>query len=503
MLYRIQHSFSPIDRKRFNEEFRKRSENEATQVLDYSKTFRKPENELSYLAFAFLHPVKTVNLIKKYHQVGNLDITFYLLYLAVLLHLAIKAIVHTFGLTGTDELDFKLSFYPYWTPNRVVSSPITYHNLFSGFVALALWLRVKNFLKLIKESIVNAEKYKKLSKSQINFAYLAQFKLSMKEWFELWNHNLKHEKLIKDDQNTYKHHLKFNKTMQKNCTKYSIKDLIFYFNPIDFEECYRDFGMLARGGPSEKYANWFSSKPFNQLSPFSLNFLIFIHVLGNALCLVFGFMDVLVVAYIDLKSVYPTNEVLQVTKLISQILIHYSEPKYFIRYFEILIIISSQFPVLYETSEACFDALFLISKTSKLVAILEDNLSSCRAIKCHLIKLKKARISISQHLNEDLMQYAICNSSYNRLELNKQIVYNFGLIKLLYLDFLNIKQTHTMLLDIQLSIYGLCLSYGMSVISSQETEFVESILIAFGLATCIVPIVQTLTFFAYIESRVS
>lgn len=494
----INASLSPIDRERFNREFKERSRDETIYRPNRSGTSERVQDETWYLVWAFLNLRTTYQLIKRYHQVGDRAMIFYLLHFAFLIHLAVKAVVHTF-ITSKDEQNSK--YYPYWT--HMMSSPSAYHHMFVGFVMLILWLRIKSFLLLIEKSIVNAKTYKELSTTQINNTYLANLNLTMKEWFELCTLYFRHKKRIESSQIAYKHHLEFNQTLQKNYAKYQPKDMLYYWNPIDFDECYLDLKAPTRKRLQKDYSNWFGPRPMIRLSPLIMSVEVGIAFVGSFIICVVIVIDLLTIIFMDLNSVYKytSKSFPEVKELFFNFIQHYSELFYVIRFVEVMAIMLLRVPLVYETISVCHNAFIITARLTKVVEVLEDNLKLCHAIRYNLmrpeIRVVSNNLDLEGNKNYQNLTY---DSSYNRIKLNKQVCYNVGLVRLLYVEFLQLRQTHQGFLNACLTGYGLCMSYATSILLSQK-EVADYILNYVIVASCLIPTLITLLIFAEIERR--
>lgn len=516
MWHKVTLSCSPIDRDRYEAELRERIDNTSyNHPNSISKSNKIPTNRCLVdikitnqphmtIFWAILHPLRVIQLIKKYHLVGNTVVICYLTQIIMLLHLAVKMIIHTI-ITGTNRdtvAYFDSIYYPILTSNS--NQPTLFNNLLTGMSIFCLSIRLRSFYKLIRNSILNAIQYEELSVTQLNLAYYSTFNLNIHEWLELWNFETKHKRFIESSHKRFINHLELNQSAMKQSTRLPLKDSMYYVNLLDYDECYASSVLKDTKRRQKLCKSWHVATPIDRLSLSGIKVMILTAVIGNVVVL-FGFQIAIVaLMYLEFSNKFSHKNNSGLSQTVNIVSTHFQKLSNLIRIVELLAITTSQILQIFDSIVIISDIHILKSRIEKLTKIFEVELKKVRFIqderngylkttdysKLHQPITSLPRVSVSfQDINENVRN------------INVKTRYNAKLVRLIYLEFLNIKQNHSQLLDMIVIGNGICMSYALTLLFAFKT-YADIILVLMTFASCLSPTVTALLYCAMLERKV-
>lgn len=484
-------------------------------------------DDFSYLLWALMHPIETMNLIKKYHMVGNAFIAMFLIHILLVTHLTIKSIIYAFFANSNQVLHKYLTdiYYPHTA--GVFREPKLFNNLILILCLLTMCVRLCSAYNLIKNSIINCgETYKEVRMSQVNFSNLSIYELTLFDWIEFLIYSRQHDKEVECDPIVARAHFKFEKLNKIKLDFLNQKESLYYYNLFDFEECYSDFIMFDPNKRNDKYSDWHCPIPGPRVSVGQLRSMIFVIMLIELTTFLTLACSLLGCVYLELRSILPLdNEIDQTTTLLFTSKEHLFELKHLIRMFELFTFILLQLPLHYDSGLIYLDATILLSRLSKLSKIFQyDLIYDTEEREVFMETLEKSsnlnsRVSYV-HLNdiflEDLnypptvKENNDANKDDNNREenddtfedLNTKVQHNVKLTKLLYLEFVDLKRVHTTYLNLLIIVNGLTVSYIISIIFKINNT-AELIILGAIIFSCLAPTLNTLFVCAMIERKVS
>lgn len=505
---------SPINRYRIESEFKQRlekskilaiasSKEEDEELFDCDDTVEAVGHGDWY--WKLLHPLEVCKLVVKYHMASWWFLVILLAHLSLLFHFTIKCLVHTFY-TGADPAKiefFNSIYYPHLA--SVLPEPYLFNNLFLAMCIYTLIARLLCAHRLIKYSIINADKYNKIWITQVNMAVMPICELTLREWYLLFRHSCKHEYEIKHNESARKAHLRLSPSLLDNLDNLSQKDLLFYINAIDYNECFDELGSfnLSRRKPS--YQSWHCAEPCIRISTgivrdtfhwFALT-LVFLPLF--TITIVFG------IVYLELRTAFPPEAEVSVIDVLSNWRRHLSNPLHLMRLTEFLLMTMLQVPQHIDSLMALVDELILMSRIRKVIAILEDKFRTCRSLK---ESWPKAQVASYYHYSfyHELFRKSVSdtcfdnkgNSSPEVRELNYHLQQCVKLIRLLHCEFKNIRSAHTPLMNLIVIGNGFCMAYTISLILTVES-WPQYILLSVVMVASFTPTVNALVFSAFVE----
>lgn len=498
ILHKLSFACSPIDKKRLRAELLNLDYPYEHQKLPIhrEKLFIETPQHESYLLWSLRHPIWVIQLIKRYHMVGNTTIILHLLFSLMLIHLLIKSIIFIYA--GDDKLVleyFESIYYPH--TGGLSRNPTDFNTFNLGFILLFLCFRFRNVCKLIKRAIINANGYKELHVPQLNLAYMTTFNFTLKQWLNLWKHTSNHTKAIKNDDEMYENHLEFNREIHTQLSKCYNKHLVYYYNLVDFEECYADLEFIkSQERQTNGYRNWHTAYPIDRMSLVDLRIIASLLIFSSYSSNVGLFICFVAYGYRDLSSSYPRDYMPTISDLIRNIPKHGTSLIHILRGFEVYFLFICQLPQIYESIIVAFDVHLTTSRADKMVEIFSAHLKYCQ-------KRTNKSVKISKNLPHNYGNDS--NGSLHQdsqKEFREHILRDIGLARLIYLEFLNLKKNHTTFLNMLVLGSGFCMSYTVSL-AIIYIDAVELVLFALTFVSCLLPMIINLIVCARVEKTVS
>lgn len=316
MVHKVSFACSPISKVRFKLKFfqleyankrRRLSPNEDRQE-EGTNFVQVPQSYESYLLWSLQHPIQVFEMIKRYHMVGNITVIIHILFTLGLIHVFVKSVFFLYIGDDREALTYyKSHHYPHFAYNS--KRPNDLNLAFFCFASLFLCCRVRNIFRLVRQAIINANSNEQLHVPQLNLAYMTTFNLTPSQWLNLWKSASDHKKVIRDDEEKYKNHIEFNSTVHEHLSEYWQKNYVYYFNLIDFEECYSglDFIKNIHNRQKENYKTWHIAYPVDRLSLIDLRFIVVILVVISFDSLFGLSLSFSTVVYRDVLSYFPEN----------------------------------------------------------------------------------------------------------------------------------------------------------------------------------------------------
>lgn len=494
MLHKIGFSCSPINKNRFEKEFFNLTYADVDCELssgEKEKIIEIQQNE-NYILWSLRHPLLAIRLIKRYHMIGNIPIIAHIMLILLLSHLSLKfSLFFKFSDDKASLEYYKSIYYPHIA--HFSRNPNKYRSTTLSFALLLLCIRLTNVGKLLKHSIINANYYKEIHVPQLNLAYMASLNFTPSQWLEYWKHASNHRRAIKNDEVNYRNHLRFNLPTHDQLSKYYKKNFVYYYNLIDFEECYSGLEFIKSSERQLKNERaWHTAYPIDRLSHVDIQY--FLPILFNLTISVFCGLLISCAAlfYGDLASYYPDEYSPSLVDLMRIIPKHFSSIPHIIRQLELSLYFFSQLPQIYESVKVATDVFLTDSRANKVVAIFREHLKYCR-----LIERESLRMLITTGFDTEQIMF-----NRNFIPLNRRILRDIGLARTVYLEFLNVREYHTTFLNMLVLGSGVCLPL-IVPIAMIESDYPELIVLLLSFTSCIAPMLINLLFCARIEHTVS
>lgn len=219
--------------------------------------------------------------------------------------------------------------------------------------------------------------------------------------------------------------------------------------------------------------------------------------------LLFGsFIAFLGMFYLELRTSTSARAANTITELINAWGSHLSNPLHLLRATEMFFLVLLQFPHQFDSVMVAFDSSILIAKVSKVTAILKEELKLRRHSREAALRVfpevfgGKLDIGLIKSVTKRKTNgKIICGLRYN---LNRRLRRQTQLISLLYLEFLDLRETHTRFINLIIVGNGISLSYTLSLFISVK-ELSGLVILTVASVSCIIPILFSLSSCAAIE----
>lgn len=506
MLHKISFACSPIDKYRIENQFLESNldtdRNRKSPINRRKKIIPTPQNE-NYVLWTLRHPSLALCLIKRHHMVGDAVIISHVVASLLLLHLLLKFII--FIRVGDDKatLDYlKSVYYPHLA--HYSPKPHNFNSSLLGFVILYICFRIRNVCRLIEQSIINAHSYQELHVPQLTLAYMSTFNFTPSQWLEFWKHASNHRRAIKNDAEKYKDHLKFNQQIHSQVLDIQhSKYTIYYYNSIDFEECYADLEFMRRPERQSKNERaWHTAYPIDRQSLSDLQYIVPITLMVS-FSVFFGLLICLMMMlYRDLGTDYPEEYSPSLLDYIRNAPTFFSSIAHIIKILELNFFYACIIPQIYESIKVATDVFVTDSRANKVIDIFHEHLKYCREREQDLFKIIKAKELITEQNMFSHYQRAITELNSNFRLLNKRISQDINLTKSIYTEFLNVREYHSTFLNLLILGSGVCIPLIVSN-AIYVIEWPELTVMSLSLISCTVPMLVNLLFCARIENTVS
>lgn len=521
-------SCSPLDAKRFRAEREERVERDfvenvnSNERLEHQEDYEDDEEEeipdQENWFYRIAHPLDVLRLIKRYHMAGNGFIFIFIFHLAALTHLTLKTWLHYLFIgRNYEQLKyFNSIYYPHLA--GVFPEFYQFNTLFLVLSTYNLILRLWNAYVLVRRSIVNEYRYKELSIDQVNVSSLIYADLTVADWIKFWNSAVEHEKAVSENALIREAHLKFNSSHQKRLKTASQLDLMYYMNVIDFDECYSKVDHFNHVKPKKAYESWHCATPVPRIDLKTLRIGLILGVLSNVALVIILVVCILGYVYFELNSANNPGyqeEAQQATAYSLNWL-------QLLRIIEVSLLILIQVPQHGDGGVFIMGATVLTSRTRKLkqnmmrdLNICLDGLNSTMAIKSNLetppthyhFNRNSLRFHMHNGLDLDQQNYFLQGSPrqtrlHDRRNLNDRIQRQVSLIRLIYLEFMDLKKNHTVYLNLLFISHGICISYIISLFFAISTKS-EIIILCSLIISSLIPISTALIISALVEQEVT
>lgn len=444
---------------------------------------RKGENWFKFL----IHPRRVAEYIKQYHCVGN---TFFIITAAqflILFYLCFKAMFHKI-VTGTDE---KLAQYyaDSYFPRIHQSYPDAY-DLDTFVVEICLYILVCRILRLytlIRNSIINRNGYKHISIAQLNFSLGAAYQIPLYKWKTLLDIAFSHKRECSEDLSVRRAHIAFPKDLDKIIDNNHLYEILYFHNPINFDNCYAALKMDFKGVTKFKWTeNWYVSSPCMRIDPIEFSWLISAGSVGIPISLLILTVLTLFMTTHELCTIASDkNE----NSCLAQIPILLFDLSRFARLFDILAMTFIQLPQQVEAGLLYWDCCIMISRARKVKEALQEDLDYCTTVS-----------KIGYIYRSPYRRFKI--SPKDKYGLNRSIHLHIRLTQYIYHEFLDLRTAHAAFLNILLVGGGLLIAISASELLTTESIIKQLVLRAFMISASI-PICLSLFFCIFAEYTVS
>lgn len=453
-------------------------------------------------------PAQLLNLIKRYHDAGNMFFVFAFAQIISLAYLGFKSIFQAIVI-GHDKRKAKY-YASSWFPRMFESYPDP-----ENFYALAiiictyyLLLRLLCLRRLVLGAIINKNGYKRLTITQTNMPVAGVYNMPAKAWFDLVKLTLSHKHLCNTNAEVRKLHLTFDPSCRDKLMRYSQKQLTYYTNAIDFNAC---FGELIKEMDvehrSEWSSNWHISQSTCYVDPHELGILIMLQAVG--FFALFSVTPVLMVLhlYYEISRLTPDPDTASYADVFKTIPSFLTSLNALIKFFDVTLNIFVQIPNQIEAAIIYWDLAVLISRTRKVGEALREDLSMCTT-RPHEGDWRQTHEESDAHGT----QWAIgadCEHDHHftmghaeRKTLNESIEMHVRLAQMLNIEFIDLKRSHTLYLNLLFVGCGFCISVCISLIFVVKSNLMIFILASL-VVSCSVPLVGVVLFCVVAELMVS
>lgn len=525
-------SCSPLDAKRFRAEREGRVERDFVENVssnerlehrddyeDYEEQIKEERVVQENWLYKFMHPLDLLKLIKRYHMAGNAFIFIFIFHLAALMHLTLKTWLH-YIFIGRDHEQLKYFdsiYYPHLA--GVFPEFYQFNTLFLVLSTYNLILRFWNAYVLIRRSIINEYRYKELSIDQVNMASMICADLTVEEWIKFWVSGVEHEKAVRNDAIIREAHLGFNRNIQRRLRNSSQLDLMYYMNVIDFDECYSKIQFFNQLKLKKSYATWHCALPIPRIDLKTFRIGLVMGMISNIVLLITLVVCILGYVYFELN--YANNPGYHEGA--------HQQPTYgltglqLLRFLEVSLLILTQVPQHGDGGVFIMGATVLASRTRKLKQNMLRDLNMCLdGLNSTMMKqtsnlaapptqyyFNRSSLRFHQHQEEGFEQENFVHDAnprqtrlHDRRNLNDRIQRQVSLIRLIYLEFMDLKKNHTVYLNLLFISHGICISYIISLFFAISTES-EIIILCSLLISSLIPISSALFISALVEQEVT
>lgn len=462
-----------------------------------SLTYPVEDIEEDRLSHYLTRPTKLIKLIKRYHGVGNLFFFVAFSHTCLLTYLGSKAFFQALIIGSDKEL---ASYYSsLWYPRLFDSypNPESFYNLCFLYLAYYVTFRFLCIHRLIKYSILNRNGYKHITVSQSNLSIAGLYNWTLRNWILFVKKTYNHLNLCAADNQVKRDHLSFDTVDKDKLTRSTKRELIYYSNPIDFSKCYGELRnemipFLANSWSKHWYYPNYNCR--HDLADAGRFFTL--QTFGGAALLAIVPIVCLATLVFEMGRFLPNAEQATIGEIIAVFPEFITNLSAVIKYVDVLLAILVQIPNHVEAGRIYWDVIVMVSRTRKVHEALSEDLDFClsRARQYKQIEIARDLLFDGQRESESLLyeQYdKFVYDSVNRTEkkkLNDMLEMHIRLAQILIIEFLDLKSTHTLYLNLLFVGNGLCISVCISLILLDKSFIVTLVLGGLALS-CFVPIV--------------
>jgi len=521
MVHDVTFSCSPINKNRFKREFEKRISSSVKKCqlegkIVGTRSEDRLEGESSTWRLIF-RPFVLMKLVKRYHISGNTFVFLSLLHLLLMLHISIKALFHSI-LTGSDpkrQESFNNSLYP--AIFGAFPEPNLFNNLILVVCVQNFSIRVLKVYQLIRGAIVNSKTYKEVRISQINLSYMNLFETKIGDLVTFFGQSIQHDRAIEGDPETQELHYKIGDEVASMIAHSSIKDLMYYSTLIDFEDCFAILKRPLKLQPVKaKRRLWHTARPLHRVDVGGVRNMMLASVSGLTTTFVSSLVFIFAYSHYELSNASSHDA----SKTIGQV----GPPSNYvsmIRITEVCGLVFLQVTTQFDAVVIYIDTFAFIYRARKLIGIMRRELNFFRELGRLKLGLPGSGTIQSPFKfrslhppSNDFLSAPRGQSAENKCflvtekwaadvsNLNSRLRQLVTMSRLLQLEFLDIRRTHSVYINITLIGAEVCTSYIISLIFSVGTTC-ERILLVISMMSCIIPSLCLLFACTLIERTVS
>lgn len=518
--HKVCFSCSPIDRNRYEAQHKQMVDRRNGESPDPSKRSQShPQIHPAWASRWFWilsHPIEMTALVKRYHMAGNGFIFWIAVHLGILFHLTLKALVNLLY-TGTDRDKLEYLNRIYYPPLLGVSSnPALFNHVNLAICLYCLIARLRSFFRLLRDSVRNAEIYEKLTVTQVNVSFLSTIYLNYYQVKKFWIDCIKHRIEIKCDRLARDAHVEFSPEPHIKIEELSRDEMLSYYNLVDFNQCSGPkVDYLKIEGRSKRYRRWFCPKPLWRCDVLFFRLGTFLNLLAIAL-LSGGFVFAcFAVTYMELRSRFSESEEPSLLETFSIWMDHFSKPLHILRSVEFFILIAAQVPHHFDSILIFGDAIILCSRIEKFATLMEIHLEQSKRWNYSSSEESFATVHHYPSLSRQTELPWLCPgpkcdldraSGHLRFseksDFNKKLQHDINLVRVVYIEFLNIRQTHSGYLNQIVIGHGIILVYLSFLLLKLPSDREYYLLIIAGVSSIAGP-TAVLVFCALVEKTVS
>lgn len=503
---------SPIDTDRLQSESKARQQIGINE-LPRSNNPAEPQDLKTHWSRMLLHPLKLIPLIKRYHKVNSWFFLIFTTHFLILIHFTVKAIVYTFYVGKNEEkiTYFNSIYYPPLAGS--IPAPHVFNYVFVALSINCLCFRLLSAHRLIKNSIINAGNYKKLYAPQLNLASFTLFQLPVREWIALVRNAFEHRKKIHEDPAAWRAHLEYSPLIHQQLDRFRHRDLLFQLNVLDYEECYKNVDCFKLNKRKERYKTWHHPVPLMRFSATLTGFGIIVAFHGIILAIFISVGVFVGTLYLELRSSFASGQETGLLEVFSIWKSHLVDPLHLLRMFEINMLYTIQLPEQFDCFMSIFDNFVLTSRANKLIDVFKDDLNLCRQMNlshnCHhrclsydetvFLSDEKLLFRKQNKLAQNKNNCVHCQVRKRDLSnLNRRIQHHVRLASLVHSEFLNLRETLSMMLNLNIIGNGIGMVYVLSSYWNVST-IPHWVVLTVSFLICIVAAISALISCARIE----
>lgn len=461
-----------------------------------------------------LKPLKLAELIKRYHCAGDIFLLSMMLQLMIIAYGTFKTIFYQFYV-GEDEIliDKFRDHFP-----RIFESypnPADLYSTMTVSCSYCFVLRLMSVMNLVKMSIINKNQYNEISMTQLNVTFYRELSLPLRDWFgilirarqhqDICNRRERHRGLEREA------HLRYDPNMAIQLRTLDKHDLMYYRNMIDFSYCYEYFGyklkrkrqcdQCAEGHGTEPDTGWFVPESNCRMDICECSYLVFTTLFLIPFFLVIMLVIMVEVILFELSHLTDNPSESTCMESLKQLPRLLTDSGRLMRVFDIYGLFAIQLPHQWSVTAVYIDLLALNSRIRKITETLEAICEYC-AHKAHEYDQIYSDLTINEQTtgdrqNDDLFREGfmerhrfsyvpilVGSVDYRRLksmrlqhfvqgkrnkkpaptnmshmernELNYRIETILGLVRLLDLEFEQLKKTSSVFINILFTGGGFC-----------------------------------------------
>lgn len=438
------------------------------------------------------HPSKVIDLLEHYHMVERKYIYLLLVQLIIYAHFTIKFFIYS-----SESAD------------RNSSTKVDHFNIFDDLVGSfpnsallnRLWFvfilntfsqRLYEVAKMIRLAVVNCDSYKEISICQVNLSgSLVISSINSQELVSLIVASVRQERKMSDfiSRTThFENSARSSALIRNNFHKLSQAAKLYYLNAIDFGEYYKDLPINFKR-LKQRYKGWFLPRPRHRFniqtaSFFGFGFAFFI--------IIFVFCYFFYVCFYTFSLAFNLSQrrATSAGSLFSyaDLRVQLTKPLVVVNMIEISLYILIHLPWEMHIVLIIADVACLTSRIQRIIELMENELPTT---------------NYSPLLNQGpgyKVSFELARKT--RCELDENFKYYIELVRLVHLEFFDIRAAHTFYLNVLHLSSGLVITYALSLLYMLDYG-PEVFLVILNIIVCLMPCIVVLLVCATIERKVS